>query len=72
MNNLHLRKLTGVILILTPLVTIVFFTLLQITFEYPDILRAPPIRFTSSGRRQAHCPVVRPDVWQLFVPDLML
>ena len=41
MNNLQLRKLTGVILILTPLVTIVFFTLLQITFDYPDILRAP-------------------------------
>src|SRR5690554_2359203 len=41
MINLHLRKLAGVILILTPLVTIVFFTLLQITFDYPDILRAP-------------------------------
>lgn len=41
MNTIQLRKLTGVMFILTPLVMIVFFTLLQMNFEYPDILRQP-------------------------------
>jgi len=35
------RELTGVLLILTPIVFNVFFTLLSVTFEYPDILREP-------------------------------
>jgi hypothetical protein len=34
-------KLTGMLFILTPLLMIVFFTLLQINFDYPDILRQP-------------------------------
>jgi hypothetical protein len=33
--------LTGVLLILTPVAFNVFFTLLSVTFEYPDILREP-------------------------------
>src|SRR5688572_4045441 len=41
MNDASLRKLTGVILILTPIAFNVFFTLLSVTFEYPDILREP-------------------------------
>ena len=41
MNEASLRKLTGVILILTPVAFNVFFTLLTVTFEYPDILREP-------------------------------
>jgi hypothetical protein len=41
MNNQPLRRWAGVILILTPLLTMVFFTLLQMSFDYPDILRAP-------------------------------
>src|SRR5215213_3467145 len=42
MNDASLRKLTGVILILTPVAFNVFFTLyLTVTFEYPDILREP-------------------------------
>lgn len=41
MNNPPLRQWTGVVLILTPLLTMVFFTLLQMSFDYPDILRAP-------------------------------
>ena len=41
MNNASLRKLTGVVLILTPVAFNVFFTLLSVTFEYPDILREP-------------------------------
>jgi len=36
-----LRLLTGVLLILTPVAFNVFFTLLSVTFEYPDILREP-------------------------------
>jgi hypothetical protein len=38
----HLRRLTGVVLILTPIAFNIFFTLLSVTFEYPDILRKPP------------------------------
>ena len=41
MNDASLRKLTGVVLILTPVAFNVFFTLLSMTFEYPDILRKP-------------------------------
>src|SRR5215211_855251 len=41
MNEASLRNLTGVILILTPVAFNVFFTLLTVTFEYPDILREP-------------------------------
>jgi Domain of unknown function (DUF4386) len=41
MNDASLRTLAGVILILTPVAFNVFFTLLTVTFEYPDILREP-------------------------------
>ncbi len=41
LNDASLRKLTGVVLILTPVAFNVFFTLLSVTFEYPDILREP-------------------------------
>ena len=44
MNEASLRNLTGVILILTPVAFNVFFTLLTVTFEYPDILREPTDR----------------------------
>ena len=44
MNEASLRKLTGVILILTPVAFNVFFTLSTVTFEYPDILREPTDR----------------------------
>src|SRR5215213_9964084 len=40
-NNRALRVLTGVLLILTPIAFNLFFTLLSVTFEYPDILREP-------------------------------
>ena len=36
-----LRVLTGVVLILTPIAFNALFTLLSMTFEYPDILREP-------------------------------
>ena len=41
MNDASLRKLTGVVLLLAPIAFNVFFTLLSVTFEYPDILREP-------------------------------
>ena len=41
MNDLRLRRLTGVFLVLTPVAFNAFFTLLSMTFEYPDILREP-------------------------------
>jgi hypothetical protein len=41
MNDLPLRRVTGVLLVLTPIAFNVFFTLLSMTFEYPDILREP-------------------------------
>lgn len=36
-----LRRLTGLLLVIVPLVFTVCFTLLQMQFEYPDILRQP-------------------------------
>jgi hypothetical protein len=36
-----LRRLTGVLLILTPIAFNLLFTLLSVTFEYPDIPREP-------------------------------
>lgn len=41
MNKNALRPLTGLLLIATPLAFMATFTLLQINFEYPDILRKP-------------------------------
>ncbi|MBK9713450.1 MAG: DUF4386 domain-containing protein [Kouleothrix sp.] len=41
MNTLHIRRLTGLLLILVPVAFTACFTLLQIQFEYPDILRQP-------------------------------
>jgi hypothetical protein len=40
-KNRALSVLTGVLLILTPIAFNMFFTLLSVTFEYPDILREP-------------------------------
>lgn len=39
-QKLH-RQVTGTLLIATPILFMTAFTLLQITFEYPDILRKP-------------------------------
>jgi hypothetical protein len=41
LNDAHSQKLTGILLILTPIAFNIFFTLLSVTFEYPDILREP-------------------------------
>lgn len=41
MIDRRMRTLTGLLLILTPIAFNVFFTLLSMTFEYPDILREP-------------------------------
>src|SRR5215204_7554373 len=42
MNDVTSRRLTGVLLILTPIAFNLLFTLLSVTFEHPDILRQPP------------------------------
>ena len=41
MNEVTSRRLAGVLLILTPIAFNLLFTLLSVTFEYPDILRQP-------------------------------
>jgi hypothetical protein len=41
MSNKTHRIVTGVLLIITPILFMAAFTLLQINFEYPDILRQP-------------------------------
>jgi len=41
MNSLQVRRLAGLLLILVPVAFSVCFTLLQMLFEYPDILRQP-------------------------------
>jgi len=41
MNDTSLRKIAGGLLILTPIAFNVFFTMLSMTFAYPDILREP-------------------------------
>jgi Domain of unknown function (DUF4386) len=41
MTTLPIRRLTGLLLILVPVAFSVCFTLLQMLFEYPDILRQP-------------------------------
>ena len=41
MNDNGIRRLAGVLLILTPVAFNALFTLLAVTFEYPDILREP-------------------------------
>jgi hypothetical protein len=41
MNDVRLGRLTGILLILTPVAFNVFFTLLSVSFGYPDILREP-------------------------------
>ena len=38
-NEANLRRFAGVLLVLTPIAFNVFFTILSVTFEYPDILR---------------------------------
>jgi len=53
MNQEHNRIITGSLLIVTPILFMTAFTLLQINFEYPDILRQPAItvmeKFVAGG-----------------------
>src|SRR5215210_2670846 len=55
MNSLHVRRLAGLLLILVPVAFTACFTLLQMQFEYPDILRQPTadvlIKFQAGGTR---------------------
>jgi hypothetical protein len=54
MNKNYLRTLTGLLLIATPIAFMAAFTLLQINFEYPAILREPTSyvleKFNAGGR----------------------
>ncbi len=53
MNNKSHRIFTGVLLIATPILFMTAFTMLQINFEYPDILRQPAMtvmqKFAAGG-----------------------
>jgi len=53
MPETNFRKLTGILLIVTPILLNVFFTFLGVTFDYPDILRMPTgevlARFQAGG-----------------------
>lgn len=53
MYNKYHRIFTGILLIVTPILFMAAFTLLQINFEYPDILRQPAVtvmeKFTAGG-----------------------
>jgi len=53
MTNIQVRRLAGLLLIVTPVLFTVCFTLLQMQFEYPDILRQPTAavltKFTAGG-----------------------
>jgi len=53
MNNISHRVFTGILLVATPILFMTAFTLLQISFEYPDILRQPAVvvmeKFTAGG-----------------------
>src|SRR5262245_29343508 len=41
MNSLQIRRLTALLLVFVPIAFTICFTLLQMQFEYPDILRQP-------------------------------
>src|SRR5262245_47572881 len=41
MNTVQVRRLAGLLLILVPVAFTICFTMLQVQFEYPDILRQP-------------------------------
>ena len=53
MSEANFRKLTGILLIVTPILLNILFTLLGMMFEYPDILRMPTgdvlARFQAGG-----------------------
>jgi hypothetical protein len=53
MNPKIHRILTGILLIVTPILFMAAFTLLQVNFEYPDILRQPAVtvmeKFVAGG-----------------------
>ena len=51
MNSKSHRTLTGLLLIVTPILFMTAFTLLQINFEYPDILRQPAMTVMEKAKQ---------------------
>src|SRR5262245_25044001 len=76
MNALLARRLTGLLLILVPVAFTVCFTLLQMQFEYPDILRQPTAdvltKFQAGGTRLITIWYALALTSVLFVPAVVL
>ena len=76
MNSLQVRRLAGLLLILVPVAFTVCFTLLQMQFEYPDILRQPTadvlIKFHAGGTGLIAVWYVLTLTAVLFIPVVVL
>lgn len=72
MNDLTVRRLAGLLLIVVPIIFTIGFTLLQMEFEYPDILRQPTAdvlqKFAAGGPRLIAIWYVLPLSALLFIP----
>jgi Domain of unknown function (DUF4386) len=76
MNTLQVRRLTGLLLILVPIAFTICFTLLQMLFEYPDILRQSTAdvltKFQAGGTRLIAIWYVLTLTAVLFIPVVVL
>jgi len=76
MNELQVRRLAGLLLILVPVAFTICFTLLQMQFEYPDILRQSTAdvlaKFQAGGTRLIAVWYVLTLTAVLFIPLVVL
>lgn len=76
MNNLVVRRWAGLLVVVVPIIFTIGFTLLQMEFEYPDILRQPTAdvlqKFTAGGPRLIATWYVLPMAALLFIPTAVL
>jgi hypothetical protein len=76
MNALQVRRLAGLLLILVPVAFTICFTLLQMLFEYPDILRQSTAdvltKFQAGGTRLIAVWYVLTLTAVLFIPVVVL
>jgi hypothetical protein len=76
MNTLQVRRLAGLLLILVPVAFTICFTLLQMLFEYPDILRQSTAdvltKFQAGGTRLIAVWYVLTLTAVLFIPVVVL